>query len=164
MCNFVDLITGIALASAHGARRSGGRSAQEAATSPVKIYRGHQRNSGITHRQVGGNCSRVDEDQAGVGPLLESGKARDEQSHPAEHIPDTDDGREVARVAQVLHDPDEGWQAQGAHHSSHPTLEGEEHGDDPVGDGAASGAVGGVGEFRHEKCHIDLVSFVTTMT
>src|SRR5215216_1782520 len=71
--------------------------------------RGHQRTSAITYRQVGGCRSCVVEDQAGVGPLLEPGKARGEQRCSGEHVPDTEDDHEVGWVAQVPYDPDEGW-------------------------------------------------------
>jgi hypothetical protein len=115
--------------------------------------RGHQRDGGITYCQVGGGGSRVVKDKAGVGPLLEPGKTRSEQSHPGQHIPYADDSHEVA---QVLHDPDERWYSQRAHHSSHQALGSDEHSDDSVGDEAPSGPVGGAGEFGHEKCHIRL--------
>jgi hypothetical protein len=79
----------------------------------------------ITDRQARGGRSRVGENQAGIGPLLESRKARDEQRRSGKHVPNTEDDHEVGGVAQALHDADEGWKFQGAHYSADRALGGE---------------------------------------
>jgi hypothetical protein len=51
---------------------------------------------------VGGGRSRQVEHRAGVGPLLEPGKTRDEHRHDAEHLPDAEDNEGLLAVL----DPD----------------------------------------------------------
>src|ERR687897_1774574 len=108
------------------------------------------RPSDITHRKVGGSCSCIGEDRTGVGPLLDPGKARDDQRHRAWYLPDAYDDGEVGRVAQLLlQDLADVLYSQDVPHASHRQLRGDDHGSDPVGDGTASGGGGGVGEVGH---------------
>jgi hypothetical protein len=92
-----------------GPRRADGRRAQEATARPVKMIGPTRVSVPSPTARWDGDRSRINEDQASVGPLLEPWKARGEHRHSGEHVLDADDGHEVSRVAQVPHDPDEGW-------------------------------------------------------
>src|SRR5215471_2243493 len=73
----------------------------------------------ITDRQVGSQCSRIVEERPGIRPLLQPGKARNQQRCRAEHFPETQDDQEVARVAEVLNDRPDIWYAHDVPHSSY---------------------------------------------
>jgi hypothetical protein len=69
---------------------------------PKRRRRGRQSPSGPARqrhpqRQVGGGRSRIGEDRASVGPLLEPGNTRDEQHHRAGHLPDDQEEGQVAQ-------------------------------------------------------------------
>jgi hypothetical protein len=100
-CRCLSNLTGVALAPTHRAAASRRTQGPGGDCKAGEDNRAHQGVSAITDRQVGGDRSRINEDQAGVGPLLEPWKARGKQRHSGKHVPDADDGQEVSRVAQV---------------------------------------------------------------
>lgn len=58
----------------------------------------------VSHCGVRCGRSRHIEEDAGIGPFLESRKARYGYGYGSQHLPDSKDGQEVRRVAEDLHD------------------------------------------------------------
>jgi hypothetical protein len=61
--------------------------------------RPRQRLSPVAYGEMRGDRPRVVEDEAGIGPLLQTGKTRREHRDAGQHVPDAEDRHEVRRVA-----------------------------------------------------------------
>lgn len=91
-----------------GVREGSGGAARRRTQSPggerdhAEDSRCHDVAGTVMHRNVEGDRPGIDEDQAGVGPLLESGEAGDEQRHQGECLRDSQDGEEVVRKRDLV--------------------------------------------------------------
>jgi len=62
--------------------------------------------------------SRIVENQAGIGPLLKTRKTGDKQGDSGKHLPSTQYGHKVVRVAETFDHSNERLLLQRAHDSS----------------------------------------------